>query len=79
MSFEDGTMRTISLVKAANDLPFSGKSYTGKKQPGLHSSTYSSFAIWSVQVSRITGTFWGAHFCDVLTISLLNVHTYKNV
>ncbi|KAE9619639.1 hypothetical protein Lal_00038052 [Lupinus albus] len=55
MSFEDGTMRTISLSQAANDLPVSGKIYTGKKQPGLHTTIYSSFAIWSVQVSRITG------------------------
>ncbi|KAK7278639.1 hypothetical protein RJT34_23673 [Clitoria ternatea] len=55
MSFEDGTMKTISLVKAANDLPVTGEIYSGKKQPGLHGSSYSSFAIWSVQVSRITG------------------------
>ncbi|XP_019427890.1 PREDICTED: uncharacterized protein LOC109336019 isoform X2 [Lupinus angustifolius] len=55
MSFEDGAMRTISLSQAANDLPVSGKIYTGKKQPGLHTTIYSSFAIWSVQVSRITG------------------------
>lgn len=55
MSFEDGTMRTISLVKAANDLPVTGEIYSGKKQFGLHGSSYSSFAIWSVQVSRITG------------------------
>ncbi|XP_017415343.1 uncharacterized protein LOC108326375 isoform X1 [Vigna angularis] len=55
MSFEDGTMRTISLAKAANDLPVTGEVYSGKKQPGLHGSSYASFAIWSVQVSRITG------------------------
>ncbi|GAU42321.1 hypothetical protein TSUD_25480 [Trifolium subterraneum] len=55
MSFEDGTMKTISLVKAASDLPVTGTIYTGKKQPWLHGSTYSSYAIWSVQVSRITG------------------------
>ncbi|CAL0299349.1 unnamed protein product [Lupinus luteus] len=55
MSFEDGAMRTLSLSQAANDLPFSGKIYNGKKQPGLHTTIYSSFAIWSVQVSRITG------------------------
>jgi len=60
MSFEDGTMRTISLAKAANDLPVTGEIYSGKKQPGLHGSLYASFAIWSVQVSRITGVF-----CDV--------------
>ncbi|KAJ1419525.1 WD40/YVTN repeat-like-containing domain superfamily [Sesbania bispinosa] len=55
MSFEDGTMRTFSLVKAANELPVTGTTYSGKKQPWLHSSSYSSFAIWSVHVSRITG------------------------
>ncbi|XP_054812973.1 uncharacterized protein LOC129313686 [Prosopis cineraria] len=55
MTFEDGTMRTLSLMKAANDLPVSGKRISGKKQPGLHSSSRSSFAIWSVHVSRITG------------------------
>ncbi|KAL2323078.1 hypothetical protein Fmac_027457 [Flemingia macrophylla] len=55
MSFEDGTMRTISLVKAANDFPVTGEIYSGKRQFGLHGSSYSSFAIWSVQVSRITG------------------------
>ncbi|MCI16387.1 transducin family protein/WD-40 repeat protein, partial [Trifolium medium] len=49
MSFEDGTMKTISLVKAASDLPVTGTIYTGKKQPWLHGSTYSSYAIWSVQ------------------------------
>ncbi|KAI9090686.1 hypothetical protein K1719_028539 [Acacia pycnantha] len=55
MTFEDGTMRTLSLAKAANDLPVSGKRSGGKKQPGLHSTSRSSFAIWSVHVSRITG------------------------
>lgn len=49
-------MKTISLLKAASDLPVTGTTYTGKKQPWLHSSSYSSYAIWSVQVSRITGT-----------------------
>lgn len=62
MSFEDGTMRTLSLAKAANDLPVGGKKLSGKKQPGLHASSYSSFAIWSVHVSRITGTFYYALF-----------------
>jgi len=61
MSFEDGTMRTISLAKAANDLPVTGEIYSGKKQPGLHGSSYASFAIWSVQVSRITGVFFRMH------------------
>ncbi|XP_073220876.1 uncharacterized protein [Cicer arietinum] len=55
MSFEDGTMKTVSLVKAASDLPVTGTIYTGKKQPWLHGTTYSSYAIWSVHVSRETG------------------------
>ncbi|KAL5067735.1 hypothetical protein RYX36_018622 [Vicia faba] len=62
MCFEDGTMKTISLPKSANDLPVTGTIYNGKRQPGLHGSIYSSYAIWSVQVSPITGmvAFCGA-------------------
>ncbi|CAK8571434.1 unnamed protein product [Lathyrus sativus] len=55
MCFEDGAMKTISLAKTANDLPVTGTIYNGKRQPGLHGSIYSSYAIWSVQVSPITG------------------------
>ncbi|KAI4300445.1 hypothetical protein L6164_033823 [Bauhinia variegata] len=55
MSFEDGTMRTLSMVKAANDLPVTGEKFSGTKQQGLHCSPYSLFAIWNVQVSRKTG------------------------
>uniref|UniRef100_A0A2N9GY86 Uncharacterized protein n=1 Tax=Fagus sylvatica TaxID=28930 RepID=A0A2N9GY86_FAGSY len=54
LSFDDGTMRTLSLVKAAYDVPVTGKPFVGTK-PGLHSYYCSSFAIWSVQVSRLTG------------------------
>lgn len=75
MCFEDGTMKTISLAKTANDLPVTGTIYNGKRQPGLHGSTYSSYAIWSVQVSPITGTFFGMHFfCDVITMDLVGRH-----
>ena len=55
LSFDDGTMRILSLVKAAYDVPVTGKSFSGTKQQGLHSYYCSSFAIWSVQVSRLTG------------------------
>lgn len=66
-------MKTISLAKAANDLPVTGTIYTGKKQPWLHGTTYSSYAIWSVQVSPITGTVFGMHyFCDVIKMDLVS-------
>ncbi|XP_057728451.1 uncharacterized protein LOC130944244 isoform X2 [Arachis stenosperma] len=55
MSFEDGTMKTISLVKVANEFPVNGKTYNGKRQPWLHTYSLSSSAIWNVQVSRNTG------------------------
>ncbi|MED6109924.1 hypothetical protein PIB30_038100 [Stylosanthes scabra] len=55
MSFEDGTMKTISLMKLANELPVNGKTYNGTKQPWLHTFSLSSSAIWNVQVSRNTG------------------------
>ncbi|KAF3973843.1 hypothetical protein CMV_002774 [Castanea mollissima] len=48
-------MRILSLFKAAYDVPVTGKSFSGTKQQGLHSYNCSSFAIWSVQVSRLTG------------------------
>ncbi|XP_022144682.1 uncharacterized protein LOC111014310 isoform X2 [Momordica charantia] len=55
LSFDDGTLRLLSLLKAAYDVPVTGKPFTGTKQQGLHSYYGSSFAIWSVQVSRQTG------------------------
>ena len=62
-------MKTISLAKAANDLPVTGTIYTGKKQPWLHGTTYSSYAIWSVQVSRITGTVFGMQCITTVMLS----------
>ncbi|GMJ01191.1 hypothetical protein like AT1G19485 [Hibiscus trionum] len=55
ISFDDGTMRLLSLVHAASDVPVTGKPFGGAKQQGLHLYNCSSFAIWSVQVSRLTG------------------------
>ncbi|XVF81205.1 hypothetical protein PTKIN_Ptkin15bG0137300 [Pterospermum kingtungense] len=55
LSFDDGTMKMLSLVQAACDVPVTGKPFTGTKQQGLHLYNCSSFAIWNVQVSRLTG------------------------
>ncbi|KAL5546828.1 hypothetical protein UlMin_006515 [Ulmus minor] len=55
LTFDDGTMRVLSLKKAAYDVPVTGKPFVGSKQQGLHNYCCSSFAIWSIQVSRITG------------------------
>ncbi|KAM5559532.1 hypothetical protein ABKV19_020943 [Rosa sericea] len=55
LSFDDGTMRLLSLTKAASDAPVTGKPFAGTKQQGLHNLGCLPFAIWSVQVSRLTG------------------------
>uniref|UniRef100_A0A5B7BSE2 Putative DNA binding protein isoform 1 n=1 Tax=Davidia involucrata TaxID=16924 RepID=A0A5B7BSE2_DAVIN len=55
VSFDDGTLRILSLVKAAYDVPVTGKPFVGTQQQGFHSYYCSSFTIWSVQVSRLTG------------------------
>ncbi|KAK6238872.1 hypothetical protein QUC31_004341 [Theobroma cacao] len=55
LSFDDGTMKMLSLIQAACDVPVTGKPFTGTKQQGLHLYNCSSFAIWNVQVSRLTG------------------------
>ncbi|KDP42720.1 hypothetical protein JCGZ_23660 [Jatropha curcas] len=56
LSLDDGTMTLLSLVKVASDGHVSGKPSHESKQSGLHMLYCStSFAIWSVQVSRKTG------------------------
>ncbi|KAJ3681169.1 hypothetical protein LUZ60_015658 [Juncus effusus] len=55
MSLDDGTVKFLSIPKAANDLPVTGSSFNGKKYEGLFSYTLSLFNIWSVHVSRATG------------------------
>ncbi|KAI3924850.1 hypothetical protein MKW98_031101 [Papaver atlanticum] len=55
MSFDDGTLRILSLLKSANDVSVTGKPYAGTQQQGLHSFFCSSFPVWSVQASRLTG------------------------
>lgn len=55
LSFDDGTLRIFSLAKIANDVPVTGKPFSGTQQPGLICYSCSPFPIWSVQVSRATG------------------------
>ncbi|XP_038708010.1 uncharacterized protein LOC120003150 isoform X1 [Tripterygium wilfordii] len=55
LSLDDGTMRLLSFVKSAYDVPVYGRLIVGPKHLGLHTYNCSSFAIWSVQVSRLTG------------------------
>ncbi|KAJ0247786.1 Transducin/WD40 repeat-like superfamily protein [Hirschfeldia incana] len=55
LSFDDGTIRILSLVKVAYDVPSTGRPYPNTKQQGLSVYNCSSFPIWSIQVSRHTG------------------------
>jgi general transcription factor 3C polypeptide 2 len=55
LSMDDGTLRLLSLSKAALDTPVTGRSFCGTQFQGLQSYYCSSFSIWSVQVSRLTG------------------------
>lgn len=54
LSFDDGTVRLLSLSRSAYDGPVTGKPLSSTKQR-LHTLYCSSFAIWSVHVSRHTG------------------------
>ncbi|PKA57401.1 hypothetical protein AXF42_Ash013589 [Apostasia shenzhenica] len=54
IAYEDGALRTISLARVANDVPVTGEILSTTKQQGVSSQFCSSFAIWSVQVSRST-------------------------
>ncbi|XP_042476421.1 uncharacterized protein LOC122058061 [Macadamia integrifolia] len=55
LSLDDGTLRILSLLRAACDVSVTGKPFVGTQQQGLHSYCCSPFSIWSVQVSRLTG------------------------
>ncbi|KAL8140426.1 hypothetical protein V2J09_006447 [Rumex salicifolius] len=54
-SYDDGTLRILSLAKAAYDTPVTGKPFAGTPQQGLHTYSCSPFSIWNIQVSRHTG------------------------
>ncbi|WCJ41549.1 Transducin/WD40 repeat-like superfamily protein [Euphorbia peplus] len=55
LSMDDGTIRLLSLVRAAYDAHVNGKPTVGPKQQGMHLLTCPSFAVWSVHASRKTG------------------------
>ncbi|XP_018438205.1 uncharacterized protein LOC108810587 isoform X2 [Raphanus sativus] len=55
LAFDDGTMRILSFVKVAYDVPATGRPYPNTKQQGLSVYNCSSYPIWSIQVSRLTG------------------------
>ncbi|KAL5741042.1 hypothetical protein ACOSQ2_030222 [Xanthoceras sorbifolium] len=55
LTFDGGAIRILSLVKASYDVPATGKSFAETK-PGFHLlNCSSSFAVWSIHVSRLTG------------------------
>ncbi|CAN4121359.1 unnamed protein product [Withania somnifera] len=55
ISCDDGTLKILSLPKAAYDAPVTGNLLVGSKQQGFHSFTRSPLGLWSVQASRVTG------------------------
>lgn len=55
VSYDDGTLRMLSLSRAAYDVPVTGQLFSGTQQQGLHSYHCSSFAVWNIHVSRLTG------------------------
>lgn len=68
-AFDDGTLKFISLSKAANDRPVTGKPFGGAR--GLHGYPCSSFAMWSLHVSRYTGIF-----CNACGNAEVNTHPF---
>ncbi|KAL1207797.1 hypothetical protein V5N11_013971 [Cardamine amara subsp. amara] len=80
LSFDDGTLRILSMVKVAYDVPATGKPYPNTKQQGLSVYNCSSYPIWSIQVSRLTGiaaycTADGSVFHFELTIKAVEKDT----
>ncbi|KAK4754953.1 hypothetical protein SAY87_008710 [Trapa incisa] len=55
LSYDDGTLKFLSMTRSVNDLPITGKPCVRTKQQGLHTFECSSFPNWSVHVSRSTG------------------------
>ncbi|XP_051116469.1 uncharacterized protein LOC127241453 isoform X2 [Andrographis paniculata] len=54
-STDDGALWLLSLARAACDIPITGKSFTVSPKQGFHIFLCSSFSIWNVQASRLTG------------------------
>ncbi|XP_021764765.1 uncharacterized protein LOC110729340 [Chenopodium quinoa] len=55
VSYDDGTLRMLSISRAAYDVPVTGQPFSGTQQQGLHSYHCSAFAVWNIHVSRLTG------------------------
>ncbi|XP_074292131.1 uncharacterized protein LOC141618983 isoform X2 [Silene latifolia] len=55
VTYDDGNLRMLSLSRSAYDVPVTGEPFSGTLQQGLHSFNCSSYAIWSIHVSRLTG------------------------
>ncbi|XP_056686446.1 uncharacterized protein [Spinacia oleracea] len=55
VSYDDGTLRMLSLTRAAYDVPITGQPFSGTQLQGSHSYNCSSFAVWNIHVSRLTG------------------------
>ncbi|XP_042049984.1 uncharacterized protein LOC121795510 isoform X1 [Salvia splendens] len=54
-AMEDGTIWLLSLERAAHDIPHTGNNHNVASKHGFHSFHCSTFAIWSLQASRLTG------------------------
>ncbi|KAK9664903.1 hypothetical protein RND81_14G076000 [Saponaria officinalis] len=55
VSYDDGNLRTLSLLRSAYDVPVTGEPFSGTLYQGLHSFNCSTYAIWSIHASRLTG------------------------
>lgn len=56
LSFDDGTIRIVSLSKTISDA-FANKNMFGELKLVHHYYVRSAFAIWSIHVSHMTGIF----------------------
>ncbi|KAM0826476.1 hypothetical protein ACQ4PT_068849 [Festuca glaucescens] len=55
ISLEDGTLKFLSLSRIANDVPVTGRPFTGTKTQGVSTYQLSEHLIWNVHVSETTG------------------------
>ncbi|XP_078428405.1 transducin/WD40 repeat-like superfamily protein isoform X2 [Wolffia australiana] len=71
-AFDDGSLKTLSLSKAACNVHVTGKPFDGAKHGVLHNYYRSQFAIWSVHASPVTAVAAyccadGSTFCFQMT------------
>lgn len=55
ISLEDGTLKFLSLPRIANDVPATGRPFSGTKTQGVATYQLSEYLIWSVHASEPTG------------------------